>query len=260
MSRQEPPRANEDEEPTVWTVLPTYNERGNLATLVPALLALRPDLAVVVVDDGSPDGTGEAAARLARETRRVHLLQRGARLGYSSAVRQGLRYALDHGAALLLQADADWSHHPKYVPELLRLVESECEVAIGSRYVEGCGTRNWALSRRLLSRGANLLVRWALRLPTRDCTGGFRCYRRAVVEQSGLLDINTEGYAFLLATIQAIHRDGWRVREVPIVFVDRQFGSSKLSKWIILEAALVVSKLALRRFGVLGKREARRGE
>lgn len=231
----------------VWVVVPTYNERDNLAALLPELLQTRPRVNVVVVDDGSPDGTGEWVRRLGERCPRIHLLQRGARKGYASAVQDGLRMGLAAGASLLVHMDADFSHDPAVIPTLVDLVASRCHVAIGSRYVAGGGTQNWSLFRRLLSAGANALARFLLGVPTRDCTGGFRCYRRSVVEDAGLLDLGIEGYSFLVASVYFVHRGGWRVCETPILFVDRQWGRSKLSGRVILEAVFVTARLALRR-------------
>ncbi len=227
-------------------VIPTYNERDNIAQLLSAIRAVAPDLHVLVVDDNSPDGTGALVDQLSAHDERVRALRRPGRLGYGTAVADGMARALAEGAGLVLTMDADFSHDPKHLPELLLRAE-ECEVVVGSRYVPGGGTRNWGLLRRALSAGANLVARALLGLPVHDCTGGFRCYHRAVVERINPSTIAVEGYGFLTASLFRCHRAGYRLGEVPIIFEDRRFGQSKLSKRIIVEAVGVVFRLFLER-------------
>ncbi|HVF09824.1 MAG TPA: polyprenol monophosphomannose synthase, partial [Abditibacteriaceae bacterium] len=186
-------------------VIPTLNERDNITPLLAGILAADARLHAIVVDDGSADGTGEAVMMLAGEycrrgDDRVHLIPRGRKLGYASAVQDGMRYALRHGAQLVLQMDADFSHDPKYLPALLEKSKS-CDLVIGSRYLPGGGTANWGLDRKLLSSGANAVTRTLLRLPVRDCTGGYRCWRRELIEKCGVLDVDVQGYAFLFVTL-----------------------------------------------------------
>ena len=228
----------------VAVIVPTLNEAGNIARLIDAVLQADPRLHVIVVDDGSNDGTDTLVEDKARETRaeggqRAHLIERGAKKGYASAVQDGMRYALKHGAQLVLQMDADWSHDPKYLPAILAKSAS-CDLVIGSRYIKGGGTRNWGLDRKILSGGANRLARTLLGLRTRDCTGGFRCWKRELIERSGVLDAKVQGYAFLFVTLDKCQRLNAKIGEVPIIFADREFGKSKMSRRIVMEAMTVL--------------------
>jgi dolichol-phosphate mannosyltransferase len=202
------------------------------------------------VDDGSADGTAELVQQIAArgpvDEGEVHLIERGRKKGYASAVQDGMRYALERGAKLILQMDADFSHDPKYLPAILEK-SRDCDLVIGSRYIKGGGTANWGLDRKLLSGGANLLARTLLGLPTRDCTGGFRCWKRALIERSGVLDVRVEGYSFLFLTLDRCRNVRAKIGEVPIIFADRQFGQSKMSRRIILEAVRVLLHLWLAR-------------
>lgn len=231
----------------IGVVIPTLNERGNIDRLMDSVLEADPRLHIIVVDDGSSDGTGVTVAQRASgddaAAERVHLIERGGRFGYASAVQDGMRYALRHGARLVLQMDADFSHDPSYIPQLLRKSD-QCDLVIGSRYVPGGGTRNWGWSRKILSGGANALARTLLRLPIRDCTGGFRCWRRELLEQTGVLTAAVQGYAFLFVTLNECHRRGARIGEVPIIFADRENGKSKMSHRIIFEAVRVLFALS----------------
>lgn len=243
---------NETKNPTAWSiavVIPTLNESGNIARLLDEVLAADPRLQVIVVDDGSEDKTEKIVLQKQSEySGRVHLIQRGRKKGYASAVQDGMRFALEHGATRVLQMDADFSHNPSRIPALLAASEKEnFDLVIGSRYVPGGGTENWGWDRKILSGGANLLVRKLLRLKVRDCTGGFRCWKRELIEQAGVLDLKIEGYAFLFITMDRCTRLKAKVGEVPIVFVDRQFGKSKMNRRIILEAMCVLFKLWLTR-------------
>jgi dolichol-phosphate mannosyltransferase len=228
-------------------IIPTLNERDNIGSLLEGILSADPRLHTIVVDDGSRDGTPELVTSIAngyaeRGTDRVHLIERGRKMGYASAVQDGMRYALRHGAQMVLQMDADFSHDPKYLPAVLAK-SPDYDLVIGSRYVRGGGTRNWGIDRKILSGGANALVRLLLRLPVRDCTGGFRCWKRELIEKAGVLDFKVEGYAFLFMTLDRCCRADARIGEVPIIFVDRQFGKSKMSRRIIMEAARVLFRL-----------------
>jgi dolichol-phosphate mannosyltransferase len=175
-------------------------------------------------------------------TPRVHLIDRGRKKGYASAVQDGMRYALRQGAGLILQMDADFSHDPKYLPQILEK-SRHFDLVVGSRYVPGGGTRNWGLDRKVLSGGANALARTLLGLATRDCTGGFRCWKRDLIERAGVLDVQVEGYAFLFLTLDRCRKVGATIGEVPIIFVDREFGQSKMSRNIIFEAMKVLGRL-----------------
>lgn len=242
----------------VAVVVPTLNERDNIAALLTDILAADARLHVIVVDDGSTDGTDKVVEPLmddksAPDAARVHLIERGRKLGYASAVQDGMRLALAQGAQLVLQMDADFSHDPKAIPALLRQ-SAQCDLVIGSRYIPGGGTRNWGLDRKILSGGANALARAMLCLPVRDCTGGFRCWRRTLIEQAGILDIHVEGYAFLFVTLDRCHQLGARIGEVPIIFADREHGKSKMNRRVIREAIRVLVRLWWRRLPVSGSR------
>lgn len=222
------------------------------------ILALPPEPHVIVVDDGSPDGTGDLAEELARRHQRVHVVHRPGKLGLGTAYRAGFKYALAAGADLVMTMDADFSHHPRYIPSLIALAET-CDLTIGSRYVDGGGVRNWGLKRRLLSRMANVIARLALGLQANDCTAGFRCYRREVLERVNPDAILSSGYSFLVEMLFRCQRSGYKVGEVPIIFENRRLGQSKISEKEIYKAGYTVLRLSLERF--LGiKREAKEQE
>lgn len=225
-------------------VVPTYNEAENIVELVPRILAL-PRFRVLVVDDGSPDGTGDLVAAMAEAEPRVALHRRPAKLGLGSAYVAGFRRALAEGAEYIFEMDADFSHDPRYLPELLGAAESGADLALGSRYVRGGGTTDWGLGRRLISRGGNLYAGVILGLPIADATGGFRCYRRRVLATLDLDLVRSNGYAFQIEMAYRSLRAGFTVREVPIIFPDRRVGRSKMSRRIVAEALVNVWKLRL---------------
>jgi dolichol-phosphate mannosyltransferase len=227
--------------------LPTYNERENLEPMVDRLgEVLGGDGLVLVIDDSSPDGTGEIADRLAAARSWVQVLHRPRKEGLGPAYLDGFRRALELGADLIFEMDCDFSHDPADVPRLVAAAE-DADMVLGSRYVRGGGTRNWGLLRRLVSRGGSLYAQLLLGVPIRDLTGGFKCYRRAVLETIDLDAIHSKGYAFQIETTYRALRAGFRVVEVPIVFVDREAGGSKMSKTIVLEAVWKVPALRLAR-------------
>jgi dolichol-phosphate mannosyltransferase len=229
----------------ICVCLPTYNERENLELMVEALgRVLGNDAVVLVIDDDSPDGTGEIADRLAADHAWVHVLHRPRKEGLGPAYLAGFRRALELGADLILEMDCDFSHDPGDVPRLIAAA-ADADLVIGSRYVPGGGTRNWGLVRRLISRGGSLYAQMLLGVPIRDLTGGFKCYRRAVLETIDLNAIDSKGYAFQIETTYRTIRAGFRVVELPIVFVDRQVGGSKMSKAIVLEAVWKVPLLRI---------------
>jgi dolichol-phosphate mannosyltransferase len=229
----------------ICVCLPTYNERENLEAMVDRLgEVLGPDGIVLVIDDSSPDGTGEIADRLAAERGWVHVLHRPQKEGLGPAYLDGFRRALELGAELILEMDCDFSHDPADVPRLIAAAE-DADLVLGSRYVPGGGTRNWGALRRLISRGGSLYAQLLLGVPIRDLTGGFKCYRRAVLETIDLDAIHSKGYAFQIETTYRALRAGFRVVEVPIVFVDREVGGSKMSRSIVLEAVWKVPALRL---------------
>ena len=225
--------------------LPTYNERENLEPMVAVLgEVLGEQDIVLVVDDASPDGTGEIADRLAAENDRVHVLHRQRKEGLRPAYLAGFTRALELGADLVMEMDCDFSHDPADVPRLAGAAR-DADLVLGSRYVPGGGTRNWGLLRRLISRGGSLYAQLLLGVPVRDLTGGFKCYRRAVLETIDLDAIHSKGYAFQIETTYRTIRAGFRVVEIPIVFVDRQVGGSKMSRAIVLEAVWKVPLLRI---------------
>ena len=226
--------------------LPTYNERENLEAMVRALGQVGLDgLEVLVIDDASPDGTGEIADRLAAELPWVHVLHRERKEGLGPAYLAGFRRALEVGAELVFEMDCDFSHDPADVLRLAAAAEN-ADLVLGSRYVKGGGTRNWGLVRRFISRGGSLYAQVLLQLGIRDLTGGFKCYRRAVLETIALDAISSLGYAFQIETTYRALRAGFRVVEVPITLADREVGGSKMSKAIVLEAIWKVPVLRLR--------------
>jgi dolichol-phosphate mannosyltransferase len=226
--------------------LPTYNERENLERMVNALgAALRDGDRVLVIDDRSPDGTGELADRLSAELGFVDVLHRERKQGLGPAYLAGFRRALDDGAELVLEMDCDFSHDPKDVPRLIAASEDDADLVLGSRYVRGGSIPNWGVTRRAISLGGNLYAQAVLQSSIRDLTGGFKCFRRRVLETIDLDAIDSRGYAFQIETTYRVLRAGFRVVEVPIAFVDREHGHSKMSRAIVLEAVWKVPRVRL---------------
>jgi dolichol-phosphate mannosyltransferase len=230
--------------PKAVVCLPTYNEHENLERMLRALGGK--DVRVLVIDDNSPDGTGELAERLAQELGYVDVLRRERKEGLGPAYLAGFRRALADGAELVLEMDCDFSHDPNEVPRLLEAVDRGADLALGSRYVPGGGVRNWGLLRRLISAGGSFYARVILGVKIRDLTGGFKCYRRAVLETIDLDSIESKGYAFQIETTYRVLRAGFQVVEVPITFADREVGGSKMSKAIVAEAIWKVPGLRLK--------------
>jgi dolichol-phosphate mannosyltransferase len=228
--------------------LPTYNERANLEPMIDALRdVLRDGDRVLVVDDSSPDGTGEIADRLADELGFIDVLHRPQKEGLGPAYLAGFKRALADGAELVLEMDCDFSHDPEAVPRLIAAAEGGADVVLGSRYVRGGRVGNWGLIRRVISRGASLYTALFLQMGVRDPTGGFKCFRRGVLETLDLDAITAKGYAFQIETTYRAKQAGFRIVEVPITFVDRTAGHSKMSRTIVLEAIWRVPLLRLRR-------------
>jgi dolichol-phosphate mannosyltransferase len=230
----------------VLVVMPTYNERDNARLVLPAVRAAVPDADVLVVDDSSPDGTAEVAARLAAELGSIEVLRRPTKEGLGSAYRAGFEYALDHGYDVVVSMDVDLSHDPGVLPELLRLVDAGADAVIGSRYVPGGATVDWPLHRRALSRWGNRYTSFVLRLQVRDCTSGFRAYRASALKEIDPGSTGAEGYAFLTELVRRLVRADLRVMETPIVFRDRCHGVSKMSGRIVAESMWLVTTWALR--------------
>ena len=224
-------------------IIPTYNERDNIANIINATLALNvDDLHILVVDDGSPDGTGDLVDAMTRLHSQVHLMPREGKLGLGTAYVAGFKYALEHGYDRILEMDADFSHNPNDIPKLLEGSE-QYDVTIGSRYIKGVNVVNWPLSRLLLSMGASLYTRIITGLPVKDCTAGFVCYRRDVLEALNLEKIQSDGYSFQVEMKFKAWKKKFTIGEVPIIFEDRRFGESKMSKHIVHEAYWMVWKL-----------------
>jgi dolichol-phosphate mannosyltransferase len=226
--------------------LPTYNERENLPRMIEALGGvLRAGDRVLVIDDASPDGTGELADRLAREHPFVDVLHRERKDGLGRAYVAGFRRVLETDAELVLEMDCDFSHDPADVPRLIAAAEDGADLVLGSRYVRGGGTRNWGLLRRVVSKGGSLYTALFLRMGVDDPTGGFKCFRRTALERLDLDAITPRGYAFQIETTYRLKQLGCRVVEIPIMFVDREVGASKMSKAVFLEAVWRVPLLRL---------------
>ncbi|NTV65054.1 MAG: polyprenol monophosphomannose synthase [Oscillochloris sp.] len=225
-------------------IIPTYNEADNIGQLIPQILA-NPRCRVLVVDDGSPDGTGAIVAQIAREEPRVGLLARPGKLGLGTAYIAGFKRALAEGAQLIIEMDADFSHDPRYLPDLIEAASSRYDLVIGSRYVRGGGTADWGVGRKVISRGGNVYAGVILGLPVADSTGGYRCYRRGVLETINLDAVRSNGYAFQVEMVYRARRVGARIGEIPIIFPDRRVGKSKMSRRIFFEALINVWRLRL---------------
>lgn len=222
-------------------VVPTYNEAENIARLIPAVLRQGP-VDVLVVDDGSPDGTAGIVQGIAAEDARVHLLVRQGKQGLGTAYVAGFKFAIAHNYEYVFEMDADFSHDPNEIPVFLQRIK-DTDLVIGSRYTNGVRVLNWPIKRLLLSYFANVYTRILIGLPLHDATGGFKCYRRAVLEAINLEKIRSNGYAFQIEMSYKAWRKGFRLAEIPIVFLERQSGASKMSKHIVYEAFFMLWKL-----------------
>jgi dolichol-phosphate mannosyltransferase len=226
-------------------IIPTYNEAQNLPQILPQVLAQDPRIEILVVDDGSPDGTGELADDYASREPRVHVLHREGKQGLGTAYRAGFRWALQRDYEFIFEMDADFSHDPKHLPEFLRAA-GDADVVLGSRYLDGKVTViNWPMSRLMLSYGANIYARVITGLQICDATGGFKCFRRRVLEAIDLDAVHSNGYSFQIEMSFRAHRRGFRITEIPIIFTDRTEGQSKMSGKIIREAVWMVWRLRL---------------
>lgn len=232
------------EETRSLIIVPTYNEAENLEPLVTAIQALDAGLEVLVVDDNSPDGTGEIADRLSSTLPGIHVLHRPGKMGLGTAYVEGFRWAIERAYDYVFEMDCDFSHNPRYLPTFLTEIAS-ADLVIGSRYIEGGTTPDWGISRRLISRWGNAFARFMLGLKTHDCTGGFRCYRREILERVPWEEIRLQGYGFQVGAVYHVERLGGRIVEFPIAFEDRRVGQSKMSLKIIIEAFSYVIRLAL---------------
>jgi len=225
-------------------VIGTYNEAENIPSLLPDIIALGDQYEAVVVDDNSPDGTGNLVEELSATEPRIHAVHRERRLGYGTAYLVGFRAALQMGADYVIQMDADYSHNPQDIPRLVDAA-TKADIAIGSRYATGGRTEGWPLHRRIISRVASRIARLLLGVPLNDFTGGFKCFPRATLESINFADVRSHGFASLYEINYFLHRSGKQFREVPIVFVDRRAGQSKLTFKMVLEAWSVMLRLRL---------------
>lgn len=230
-------------------IVPTYNERENIVKLVSQILDLPFPLEVVIVDDNSPDGTGEIADQLASKNGRVHVIHRTGKLGLGTAYIAGFQYALKDDYELIFTMDADLSHDPKYIPDFLEKIK-DFDVVLSSRYMHGISVVNWDFRRLLLSTGANAYLRTVTGLRLSDLTGGYRCFRRKVLESINLEAVHSNGYAFIVETTFRAWKKGFKIGEVPIIFIDRNEGASKLSRQDVVEAFIIPWRL---RFGLYRK-------
>lgn len=228
-------------------IIPTYNELDNIQHLVPELLSTYPDLEILVVDDNSPDGTGKYVEEMSKTNPRVHLISRAGKMGLGTAYVAGFKYMLENGYELAFQMDADYSHDPKEIANFWEAIQ-DSDLVIGSRYSNGVNVINWPMSRLLLSYFANKYTKFVTGLPVADSTGGFKCFRRKVLEHIDLNSIKSNGYSFQIEMNYKAWRGGYRIKEIPIIFVDRTKGHSKMSKKIVYEAVFMVWKLRMRSF------------
>lgn len=228
-------------------IIPTYNEAENLPLLLKEIFVYVPETHVLVIDDSSPDGTGQLADRLATEDKRLHTLHREGKLGLGTAYITGFQFALARSYEVVFEMDADFSHHPRYLPDFLKAVE-RADLVIGSRYITGGKTPDWPMVRRLLSGCGNVLSRLVLGIPVHDCTGGFRCYRCSVLQCLELEAVKSHGYAFQIELTHRAWSQGCKIVETPITFQERKYGASKMSSSIVAEALAYIFRARLKTF------------
>jgi len=226
----------------ILIIIPTYNEVDNIRKLIPAVLVQNDDIDILVVDDNSPDGTSDEVNQWVMKSKRVHLLCRPGKRGLGTAYVEGFRFALDRGYQIVFEMDADFSHDPNAIPDFLSAIR-DYDLVIGSRYIQGVNVVNWPISRLILSWCANQYTRFITRLPVRDSTAGYKCFRREVLEAIDLDQIRSDGYAFQIEMTFKAWKKGFGVKEIPIIFVDRNIGISKMNPGIIKEAVLMVWRL-----------------
>lgn len=225
-------------------IMPTYNERENLPVIAKAVLEQDPRLDLLVVDDNSPDGTGELGDELAATNERIKLIHRPEKMGLGTAYIAGFKWALEKSYEYVFEMDADHSHDPRYLPDFLKEIQDN-DLVLGSRYLRGVAVVNWPMSRLLLSWSANKYARWVTGVPMTDLTGGFKCYRRTVLEALDLDKVKSEGYSFQIEVTSRAWARKFRIKEIPIIFVDRTEGESKMNRRIIWEAVWMVWKIRL---------------
>jgi len=232
--------------------IPTYNERENIVNLVQAIQSAAPATDILIIDDNSPDGTGQIADEMAARDNTIHVMHRPGKLGLGTAYIAGFHYAIERGYDFVFEMDADFSHNPTYLPRFFELA-GNADVVIGSRYVKGGGTPNWSPLRKFISGGGNMFARAMLGIPVHDCTAGYRCYRTTALRALNLDAIHAQGYAFQVEMTYNFWKSGFRIRELPIIFEDRRVGKSKMSRKIFIEAFLWVLRAR-----VTGDAEVRR--
>jgi len=223
-------------------IIPTYNELENLRPLLEGVFSYAPETNILIVDDNSPDGTGKLADEMSEKDSRVKVMHRAGKLGLGTAYIAGFKYAIDKGYDAAFEMDADFSHDPKYLPDFLKAIEN-ADLVIGSRYIKGGSTPNWKLMRRIISGGGNIYTRIILGIPVHDCTAGFRCYRREVLENIDPDSVQAQGYAFQVEMAYRVYKKGYMIVETPIVFMDRRVGSSKMSGNIFIEGFTSVLRM-----------------
>jgi dolichol-phosphate mannosyltransferase len=231
-------------------IIPTYNERENIERIVPRVLGQDPSINVLIVDDNSPDGTGQIADNMAEKDDRIFVIHRQNKSGLGTAYITGFKFALQKDYDLVFEMDCDFSHDPKYIPHFLEAIQ-DVDLVLGSRYISGVNVINWPMSRLLLSYYANVYSRIITGLPVRDATGGFKCFRREVLEAIDLDEVKSNGYSFQIEMSFRAWKKGFKIKEIPIVFEDRKEGQSKMSKKIVREAVWMVWRLRL--WSILGK-------
>ncbi|HDZ77397.1 MAG TPA: polyprenol monophosphomannose synthase [Candidatus Omnitrophica bacterium] len=219
----------------ILIIIPTYNEKENISSLIRSIFEVLPKADILIIDDSSPDGTGDIVRRIGKQNPQIKLITRSNKLGLGTAYIVGFKYARECNYDLIVQMDADFSHHPKYLPKFIEEV-LKYPLVLGSRYIEGGATVGWGFSRKLLSYCGNLYARCILGISTRDLTGGYKCYQKNLVEEILLMSASSEGYVFQIEATFIAHKKGFAVKEIPIVFTDRRKGKSKISKKIVFEA------------------------
>lgn len=225
-------------------IIPTYNECENLRPLLDEIFSYAPQTDILIVDDNSPDGTGKLADEIHGEDPRVLVLHRAGKLGLGTAYVAGFEYSIQQQYDAAFEMDADFSHDPKYLPDFLKAIE-QADLVIGSRYVPGGSTPNWSFGRRCISGFGNIFARFFLRIPVKDCTAGFRCYRREVLESIDVDTLQSQGYAFQVELAYRVMKQGFTIAEIPITFMDRRVGTSKMSRKIVIEAFTFVMRARL---------------
>jgi glycosyltransferase involved in cell wall biosynthesis len=240
--------------PESLIIIPTYNESGNIKKLITHILDLDKEFHVLVIDDNSPDSTGRIVEALAKDNIRIRAIHRPGKMGLGSAYIEGFKYALREGFKNILTMDADFSHNPRYIPGLVKTVEEKgADIAIGSRYVEGGKTVNWGITRKCISRSANLLAKYMGGLRPLDSTGGFRCYRSKVIDRINLGHLRSNGYSFLMEMLFMCQRHNFKIKEVPVIFEDRRVGISKISRREVYKAVVTLIRLLILRLNGYGK-------